>query len=73
MNILAIQHLFVGFMVFEIPRVSVFGYFTILSSYPGTYMNFSLITIYISNIPYILIYIYIYIYIYVYNFIFYFS
>ena len=53
MNILAIQHLFVGFMVFEIPRVSVFGYFTILSSYPGTYMNFSLITIYIYLISHI--------------------
>ena len=27
MNILFIKHLFVGFMVSEIPRVSVFGYF----------------------------------------------
>ena len=27
MNILLIKHFFVGFMVSEIPRVSVFGYF----------------------------------------------
>ena len=27
MNVLFIKHLFVGFMVSEIPRVSVFGYF----------------------------------------------
>ena len=27
MNILFIKHFFVGFMVSEIPRVSVFGYF----------------------------------------------
>ena len=27
MNILFIKHFFVGFMVYEIPRVSVFGYF----------------------------------------------
>ena len=29
MNILFVKHFFVGFMVFEIPRVSVFGYFTL--------------------------------------------
>ena len=27
MNILFIKHFFVGFMVSEIPRVSIFGYF----------------------------------------------
>ena len=27
MNILFIKHFFVGFMISEIPRVSVFGYF----------------------------------------------
>ena len=31
MNILFIKHFFVGFMVSEIPRVSVFGYFPLLS------------------------------------------
>ena len=29
MNILLITHFFVGFMVSEIPRVSVFGYFAL--------------------------------------------
>ena len=29
MNILFIKYFFVGFMVFEIPRVSVFGYFSL--------------------------------------------
>ena len=30
MNILFINHFFVGFMVSEIPRVSIFGYFRLL-------------------------------------------
>ena len=30
MNILFIKHLYVGFMVSEIPRVSVFGYFPLI-------------------------------------------
>ena len=33
MNILFITNLFVGFMVSEIPRVSVFFYFLLLDSY----------------------------------------
>ena len=32
MNILLIKHFFVGFMVSEIPRVSVFGYFPLSSN-----------------------------------------
>ena len=31
MNILFIKHFFVGFIVSEIPRVSVFGYFPLLN------------------------------------------
>ena len=31
MNVLFIKHFFVGFMVSEIPRLSIFGYFPILS------------------------------------------
>ena len=30
MNILLIKYILVGFMVYEIPRVSVFGYFPLL-------------------------------------------
>ena len=30
MNILFIKHFFVGFMVSEIPRMSVFGYFPLI-------------------------------------------
>ena len=30
MNILFTKHFFVGFMVYNIPRVSVFGYFPLL-------------------------------------------
>ena len=33
MNILFIKHFFVGFMVSEIPRVSVLGYFPLFISY----------------------------------------
>ena len=33
MNILIIKYLFVGFMVSEIPRVSVFGYFPLYYQY----------------------------------------
>ena len=29
MNIVVIKHFYVGFMISEIPRVSVFGYFTL--------------------------------------------
>ena len=32
MNILFIKHFFVGFMVSQIPRVSVFGYFPLYTS-----------------------------------------
>ena len=32
MNILFIKHFFVGFVVSEIPRVSVFGYFPLFNS-----------------------------------------
>ena len=31
MNMVFIKHTFVGFMVYEIPRVSVFGYFPLLT------------------------------------------
>ena len=33
MNMLFIKHFFVGFMVSEIPRVSVFGYFPLTTDY----------------------------------------
>ena len=34
MNILLIKYFFVGFMVFEIPRVSVFGHFPYSVTFP---------------------------------------
>ena len=42
MNILLIKHFFVGFIVSEIPRVSVFGYFPLLiyiHTFRYTYMT----------------------------------
>ena len=53
MNILFIKHFFVGFMVYEIPIVSVFGYFP------------QIIYIFTNIINNYNIYIYIYIFIYV--------
>ena len=40
MNILSIKHYFVGFMVSEIPRVIIFGYFLIYQ-----YVSFSVIAL----------------------------
>ena len=37
MNILFIKHFFVGFMVSEIPRVSVFGHCTYSVTFPYIY------------------------------------
>ena len=34
MNILLIQHFFIGFVVSKIPRVSVFGYFPYSVTFP---------------------------------------
>ena len=39
MNILFIKHLFVGFMVSEIPKVSVFGYFPLPIRYILQYIH----------------------------------
>ena len=44
MNILFIKNIFVRFMVSEIPRVSVFGYFPLY-----TYINFVLYNYFIDN------------------------
>ena len=41
MNILFIKHFFVGFIVSEIPRVSIFGYFPV-SIYVGLYNLWSI-------------------------------
>ena len=55
MNILFIKHFFVGFMVSEIPRMSIFGHCPYSVTFPYT--------IYQKK-KYIYIYIYIYVYIY---------
>ena len=34
MDILFIKHFFLGFMVFEIPRVSVFGHMSVFGYFP---------------------------------------
>ena len=39
MNMLIIKHFFVGFMVSEIPRVSVFGYFPLYHIHIFIYPN----------------------------------
>ena len=41
MNILFIKHFFVGFIVSEIPRVSVFGYFPLYSIMMCIYEEFA--------------------------------
>ena len=46
MNILLIKHVVVGFMVYEIPRVSVFGYFPL----PIGNYNYSLHNYYFNSI-----------------------
>ena len=40
MNILLKEHFFVGFMVSEIPRVSVFGYFPLYIVYKRIYHKY---------------------------------
>ena len=45
MNILFIKHFFVGFMVYEIPRVSVFDYFPLHAVYGDICYNCYVITI----------------------------
>ena len=39
MNMLFIKYFFVGFMVSEIPRVSVFGYCPYSVTFPTSYVN----------------------------------
>ena len=43
MNILYNKHFFVGFMVSEIPRVSVFDYFLLRNWYYSTYIGYYLL------------------------------
>ena len=67
MNILFITHFFAGFMVYEIPRVSVFGYCAYSVTFPYWYFRKLYICGNMILLTNIIIYIYIYIYIYINN------
>ena len=56
MNILLITHIFVGFMVYEIPRVSVFGHCSYSVNLPYIY-TYIVLNLYILSITQIYIYI----------------
>ena len=58
MNILFIKPFFVGFIVSEIPRVSVFGYFPLYYIFAYQSLSFLYIYIYIYNIILIIAHIY---------------
>ena len=51
MNILFIKHFFVGFMVSEISRVSVFGHCPYSVTFPYIFTNYIKIYFRTSNIP----------------------